>query len=69
MLQVPVQVAIWILRDAYINGEPFTMNGKAMRLEKVERPPDADGGRTGESGPAAGDGGGKVISLKDLKKR
>lgn len=36
LLQLPLQEVTWILRDIYINGEAFTMNGKAMRLEKVE---------------------------------
>ena len=38
MLQVPVQMVTWILRNAYINGEQFTMNGKKMRLERVIPP-------------------------------
>jgi hypothetical protein len=44
MLQVPLQVVTWILRDVYIDGETFTMGGKQMRLEKVVCP-------QGESGP------------------
>ena len=44
MLQVPLQVVTWILRDRYIMGGEFTMNGKRMRLEKVVCPetPTAD---------------------------
>jgi hypothetical protein len=69
MLQIPVQVITWILRDAYINGEPFTMDGNPMRIEKVilprteeqEQPP------TQPIRPATKSG--KVISLKDLKKK
>ncbi len=38
MLQIPLQVTTWILKDVYINGDTFTMNGKKMRLEKVESP-------------------------------
>jgi len=38
MLKVPLQVATWILRDVYINGDEFTMDGKKMRLELVESP-------------------------------
>ena len=38
MLQVPLQVVSWILRDAYILGDEFTMNGNRMRLEKVVSP-------------------------------
>ena len=42
LLQVPLQVVTWILRDVYINGGEFTMNGKRMRLEKVVAPADPD---------------------------
>lgn len=40
MLQIPLQVVTWILKDAYINGDEFHMNGKKMRLEKIESPMD-----------------------------
>lgn len=75
MLQIPLQLVSWILKDVYINGEPFTMNGKKMRLERVEKPnlPSPHGetrnpietGGTGNARPAHA----KVISLKDLKGR
>jgi len=39
MLQLPLQTVTWILRDIYIEGETFTMDGKRMRLEKVVAPP------------------------------
>jgi len=42
MLQVPLQVVTWILKDVYIAGEEFTMGGKRMRLAKVVPPPDPD---------------------------
>ena len=73
MLQIPLQVVTWILREAYINGETFTMGGKRMRIEKVVCPdepaPMADEGPppkedAGESGKK-----GKVITLADLKKK
>ncbi|MCP3875455.1 MAG: hypothetical protein GY699_20155 [Desulfobacteraceae bacterium] len=38
MLQIPLQVVTWILKDDYINGHQFNMNGKPMRIEKVECP-------------------------------
>lgn len=38
MLQIPLQVVTWILKDVYINGEEFFMNGKRMKLVKVEAP-------------------------------
>lgn len=38
MLQIPLQVVTWILKDEYINGLEFQMNGKTMKLQKVECP-------------------------------
>ena len=77
LLQVPVQVVTWILRDAYINGEPFTMNGKQMRLERVSCPDQEDDADMQEDAPPAINQPagrpdlktGKVISLADLKKK
>ena len=83
MLQVPLQVVSWILRDAYIDGAEFTMNNKKMRLELVEKPeatlasvedleneaPPAPSleGMPGEKTPPSGQA--QVISLKDMKRR
>ena len=69
LLQVPLQVTTWILKDVYINGDTFTMNGKKMRLEKVEAPelPVQEEGETTpppEKSPANEN----VISFKDFKK-
>ena len=38
VLSVPLQEVTWILREEYINGAEFTMEGRKMRLEKVEAP-------------------------------
>jgi hypothetical protein len=71
ILQVPLQAVTWILRDIYINGETFQMNGKAMRLELVEAPssddvsPNEDPETETEKSPEQN---GSVISLKDFKK-
>ncbi|HHL71489.1 MAG TPA: hypothetical protein ENJ29_03165 [Bacteroidetes bacterium] len=35
ILQVPPVVTTWILRKEQINGEPFTMGGTPVRIEKV----------------------------------
>lgn len=71
LLQVPLQTVTWILRDAYIDGEPFTMDGKKMRLEKIvcpedpaEKAPDSEAPETAGSEPKP-----KVISLADFKKK
>ncbi|MBW1897097.1 MAG: hypothetical protein JRI47_08560 [Deltaproteobacteria bacterium] len=37
ILQIPLTEVTWILRDRYIDGEPLTMDGRSVRLEKVER--------------------------------
>jgi len=37
LLTIPAQKVTWILREAYINGEPFTMGGQPMKLMKMER--------------------------------
>lgn len=69
LLQVPLQVVTWILRDEYIDGTEFTMNGKRMRLEKVETPEHPqEPEQNGESTPPPPKKGGKLIALKDLKK-
>jgi hypothetical protein len=67
MLQVPVQVVTWILRDSYIDGALFTMNGKRMRLEKVVSPvkPSA---AVAPAAPAKESNGAKVISFAEIKK-
>ena len=36
-LTVPAQTVTWILREAYIHGDPFTMGGQPVRLERVEK--------------------------------
>ena len=37
LLTIPAQKVTWILREAYINGEPFTMGGQPMKLKKMDR--------------------------------
>ncbi len=72
MLQVPLQNVTWILRDIYIDGQEFTMNGKRLRLEKVVPPveSDEDAGADQARVPktAREEGSTNVISLADLKK-
>ena len=38
ILQTPLKTVSWIIRDAYIQGEVFTMGGTPIRLEKVIAP-------------------------------
>jgi hypothetical protein len=52
LLTLPTQVVTWILRDVYIDGDPFTMGGRPMRIEAVKRssvprdPEESEGVRT-----------------------
>jgi hypothetical protein len=73
MFQIPLQVVTWILRDRYIEGDEFTMNGKRMRLERVVSPeptveeedaaPEKD-----DTPPGPSKGNARVISLQDKRK-
>lgn len=77
MLQIPMQVVSWILKNEYINGHEFFMNGKKMKLEKVESPvedfpvsPPAfqDRIKTRKTSDPVGKKLGQVISFSDFKK-
>ncbi len=71
ILQVPLQVVTWILRNAYINGDEFTMEGKRIRMECVVCPEEP---KKPEEKPEEKKelpkipGGAKIISLADRKK-
>jgi hypothetical protein len=74
LLQMPPQLVTWILRDVYIDGNEFTMNGKRMRLEEVVVPDEPDSPELIDKqdetdGPGQAAGTAKVISLKDVKKK
>ncbi|MGE0083873.1 MAG: hypothetical protein AB7S75_05580 [Desulfococcaceae bacterium] len=75
MLQVPPQPVTWILRNAYINGDEFTMNGKLIRMELVVCPEDREMPEEREEREekpkkeGSGKGSGKVISLSSRRKR
>ena len=69
LLLIPLQVVTWILRDVYLNGEKFTMNGKKMRLELVTCPEEFKTPDLPESIEEKSEKeGAKVISFSDLKK-
>jgi hypothetical protein len=74
LLQIPIQTVTWILRDVYINGGEFTMDGKRMRIEKLaarkETPLTAPEAPQKPKKPDSGSpkaGTGKVVSLSDRK--
>lgn len=70
LLLIPLQVVTWILKENYINGEEFTMNGKKMRLEPIQCPEEFKTRDNTEKtdGASPDTGKGQVISFKDLKK-
>jgi len=42
VLQIPLLVVTWILRETYYDGKEFTMGGRPMRIEKVVAPAGKD---------------------------
>jgi hypothetical protein len=72
LLQFPLETVTWILKDAYIDGQEYTMGGKRMRLEKVVAPKedilpgsDAPKKKKATQSPVPGDK--KIIPLSDRK--
>lgn len=70
ILQVPLQVVTWILRNAYINGEEFTMEGKRIRMELAVCPEEPKKPEPPKEKPETPkpSGGAKIISFADRKK-
>ena len=78
VLQVPLVLVTWILREVYINGEEFTMGGRPIRMEKVVAPeeqitaedPEKPAAKTEEEKdepePVTS---GKVVSIFDKRKK
>ncbi|HDM09202.1 MAG: hypothetical protein JRI39_03710 [Deltaproteobacteria bacterium] len=69
LLTIPAHPVTWILRESYIDGEPFTMGGIPMRLEEVKRalpegkPPEPEGE---EKGKKEGAKKGQIIPFRKL---
>jgi hypothetical protein len=65
-LTIPAQVVTWILREEYINGAPFTMEGQPVKLEKVRRVTvrEEPGAENESSGPKEKEKPAKVIPFK-----
>jgi hypothetical protein len=71
IFQIPVTEVTWTIRAEYIDGESFTINGRQIRLEKVEgcRKPAKEGLPSDQElkkdeAPAVGN----VISMFDRKR-
>jgi hypothetical protein len=80
ILQIPLVVATWILRRAYIDGDEFTMGGRPVRVVKVISPEEVEDAVESKSkelteGPepvrdrAPSKERGKVVSLADRRKK
>jgi len=74
VLTFPLQVFTWILDDNQIQGEPFTMGGTPLCLEKLVSPLEDEARQKAveppeQTSPKPGDGGGKVVSLAERRKK
>jgi hypothetical protein len=74
VLTFPLQVFTWILDDNQMHGEPFTMGGTPLCLEKLVSPLEEERRRTAvepakENSPKPAGGGGKVVSLAERRKK
>ncbi|NLI34590.1 MAG: hypothetical protein GX422_17685 [Deltaproteobacteria bacterium] len=82
VLQIPLLIITWILREVYINGDEFTMGGRPVRVVKVVTPEEESlesdvelpGGPAPEtakstSKPSEQTERGKVVSLADRRKK
>ena len=72
ILGVPPGPVSWILRQPQIDGDPFTMGGESVRLERLETPgtyhadgpaPPAPPRDPEPTAPKSSDAKGKVVSL------
>ena len=78
VLQIPVVVITWILREPYINGEEFTMGGRPIKMVKVIAP-EEDAAQAPVDEPAESEAplppppkssaSEKVVSLADRRKK
>ena len=71
MLQIPPQVVTWILREVYIHGEEFTMDGRKIKMEKVVSPELIETPENVEKNDkhSKNTKSAKVISMSDAKKK
>jgi len=66
ILQIPLQVITWTLRNAYIEGDEFTIRGKKFRMEAVACPEEAHEPQNSKNNKIKNlEEKGKVISLFD----
>jgi len=67
LLSIPQQIITWILRDEYINGASFTMDGNPVMMKEIKKfqiPAYVNEPKTTESGETGGTGKGKILPFK-----
>jgi hypothetical protein len=74
VLAFPLQIFTWTLDEGQIDGEPYTMGGTPVRMEKVDSPvtrveKTAADGLLKEAIGREKKEGSKVVSLSDRKKK
>jgi hypothetical protein len=67
VLSIPLRAITWTLREEYINGAPFTMDGNRVRIEAVKPLPASPDAKETKSIPA--NGGNKVIPFRKSKEK
>jgi hypothetical protein len=71
ILTLPIRAVMWIVREEYLNGIPFTMEGNTVRIEAVKPlPPELYPDDTNEEPSATGPprAGRKVIPFKRTRR-
>jgi hypothetical protein len=72
VLSIPLRAVTWTLREEYINGASFTMEGNRVRIEPVKPPPIKPDTKETKSMPAKekpSKSGSKVIPFRKSKER
>lgn len=70
VLTIPLGTITWILREEYINGVPFTMEGKPLRIEAVNPAPvgwDSENAEREDIDRVGSDGQRKIIPFRGSK--
>jgi len=63
LLTIPQQIITWILRDEYINGAPFTMDGNQVMMKEIKKVAVAPGINSSGSAKSV-ENRGKVVPFK-----
>jgi len=72
LLSFPWQVVTWILKEEYIDGTPFTMEGVPIQLTSLPQPgkiPKNQDNTKTESDKEHNPPGGEIISIEEIRKK